>query len=231
MTLILHAFSAYKTGRLSSFSSQARKTMLPPFSNNSTGYLLSKEFSLKFYSTFSSVLLTQLQLIWHLLWNSINQCVGDCDQLLIQPDWWYPRYTPGHLNLLLIKRSASMHLGFGIVCQFQCALPSPYLRLKKGWKLTSLVKCNFLCCFFIIFVAIFLLFVYSLVIVALRTVIILKWRSICLLYVCMYVCMYVCKNLLHQTWLIARYSKILWGAISCAQVSEIWKPPPTWRRF
>ena len=63
MTLILHAFSAYKTGRLSSFSSQARKTMLPPFSNNSTGYLLNKEFSLKFYSTFSSVLLTQLQLI------------------------------------------------------------------------------------------------------------------------------------------------------------------------
>ena len=34
------------------------------------------------------------------------------------------------INLLLIKRSASMHLGFGMVCQFQCALPSPYLRLK-----------------------------------------------------------------------------------------------------
>ena len=61
MTPILNAFSAHKTGRLSSFSSQARKIMLPPFSNNSTGYLLSKESSLKFFSTFSSVLLTQLQ--------------------------------------------------------------------------------------------------------------------------------------------------------------------------
>ena len=170
MTLISHTFNAYKTGQLNSSSSQARKTMLPPFSNNSTGYLLSKESTSKFCSTFSSVLLTLHQSIYHLLWNSMYQCVGDCDQLQIQPGWRYQKYTPGHLNLLLIKHSASMHHGFGIVCLFQCALLSPFLRLKKGWKLTCLLKFNYFCCIFV------QTFVYAHVIVALCAVIILKWR-------------------------------------------------------
>ena len=42
--------------------------------------------------------------------------------------------------------------------------------------------------------------------------------------------LYFEQNLLHQTWLIARFSKILWGATWWARVSEIWKAPPK-RRF
>ena len=120
--------------KLGGFTSQARKTMLTPFSStcNSTCYLLSRvHFKVlryifkcsKFCSSFSSVLLTLQQYIYHLLWNSINQCQGNCYPTSLKVPKIYPR---------TFISAAAIHLHLGIVCQLQCACLSPYLSLRMG---------------------------------------------------------------------------------------------------